>query len=57
MIIVLILVTITAPMLLLFSDRAIDNINPNGDLAKLSDEMDNIMISMNDNEAACKNLR
>ncbi|MBA2629069.1 MAG: hypothetical protein H0U78_03430 [Rickettsiaceae bacterium] len=52
MITFLMLVFIIAPIILLFSDRAIENINPYGDLAKLSDETDNIMTSVNDNETA-----
>jgi hypothetical protein len=48
----LILLSITTPILLLFSDRAIENLNPYGDLAKLSDETDNIMTSVNNNEIA-----
>jgi hypothetical protein len=43
---------IITPILLLFSDRAIENINPYGDLEKLSDETDYIMTSVNDNEIA-----
>ena len=46
MITVLILVAILAPMLLVFSDRAIENISPRGTLANLSDEMDDIMVSV-----------
>ncbi len=49
---ILILVAILAPMILVFSDRAIENISPKGTLANLSDEMDDIMISVNDNETA-----
>ena len=49
MITFLIFVSIITPILLLFSDKAIENINPYGDLAKLSDETDDIMISVNDN--------
>jgi len=49
---VLILVAILAPMLLVFSDRAIENISPRDTLANLSDEMDDIMVSVNDNETA-----
>ena len=52
MITVLILVAILAPMFLVFSDRAIENISPRGTLANLSDEMDDIMVSVNDNETA-----
>ena len=52
MIIFLMLVFIIAPILLLFSDKVIENINPYGDFAKLSDETDNIMTSANDNETA-----
>ena len=52
MITFLMLVSIITPILLLFSDRAIENLNPYGDLAKLSDETDNIMTSVNDNEIA-----
>ena len=47
---VLTLIVILTPMLLMFSDRVIENINPKGTLANLSDEMDDIMVSVDDNE-------
>jgi hypothetical protein len=52
---ILSLAMIAISMLLLFSDRMIEDIDPKSDFSKMSDETDSIMISMNDNEIAYKN--